>query len=915
MEEKNKKEINVLDFTKGSRIAKAFLLTAIGIIALFVLATLIFKVSINANKLKESFNLEVVKIIEEKAGNLQEKPIVNIEGEVKFHVFPTPNISVTNVVVSNLVNGEYIMNASIDRIRINLDTANIVRRKIVPKEIYVNESNFLIEKLNDNKEIYLIKDIFQDFDKHIKNKGIEITGRQTNIIISKTNYRREFDFVDVDFFYIKNKFTAEGHLSSNKQPLDINLDIDFSRKNKFNGKLHFSSLAFSFDTTFDGNKTENGTELTGKTDLDINNFQIFARTMSNSHSFFHRKIIDNKHFKTEFDFLLKDKIFSANDIVFNGANIDGNAVVEFNLNENQRNKIQINLKKLDLDNLLNNDISSNQPLDEKKIKIFNGDYKELISNKNFAVNNYIDKYIKFNPTDIQLKANNVVFNKNNIQEIDLDLSYNNDVKLNSISAKLPFETNFSIDQENKIKIEGTDFRRFTNFLRGLDNSQTTPNDKKFSLNGDFSITENKILVTNAEFLNEDIVSNNEIEIDFDSGINFIAIKSEIEHLHLDKYFTFIDTYTGNSNKPLRMQVLSLNNININTAINATVKQISYGTTTDENYGFSAFLSRGFLNVQNFSMNDKFGGSFTVDIRNEKPFLNVNFGGINTRITDKLNLEDILFRVPLLDQFQGYFNLIFENTDFKKSKINNLRLMSTIDNGTIKIDSFKVDGFGGNCSINGFVDVKQSRKLNLTFSECNMLLEDVLYLFTKNESNKVMGNLGIGAVMLSSGISRSDFHNNYSLRANIKGNNLIINNFGLTKLNLEMFKAHVDHKILQTVNPTEIINSKDEYTVFDNFNGTFGYANSKGIFDVDMSRPFINGKLKGDFTFARDQNGMDLNAFWTFNMLTGTTTTTTPIIIVYQLTGATNKDFKMAGNLNAVDNYLSEIREIYKNASE
>lgn len=899
------KEINI-----GGRVdlIKRILLLFIIITGLLFATIFIIQGTINFNDIKTEINSEIKAIISEQAGELNKYGSSSeIEGNIRFNAFPIPHVEINNIKGVNLTQNNFRVNFNIEKIKLYTSLVDILTKKMSVQKFEIVNGNFEIKEL-ENLEYNVLNKIVEGFYKKlsVKNSNITITTNNSNIVINGRTYRRELNNINIFGDVGTNNISIQGDLLSNKQPLNINLSLN-KKTDDYNGKLILSSQAFRMDIDL-ANANPNNLEISGKSSLNLLHPQLFSRTMFDVSSFLYNRVIDNTDLKINFNFSLKDNILNVQDIIFNGKNINAKANIKLDLNENSTHDINIDFDYLNLDDLIIRDLTGkNKNPQEKNISIFSE--SEIIINEEEKYMGFVEELIKFNPIAFDIKAKKIKFNNENISNGEMIFSYSesDSFSFDKIIADLPGSTKLSIirdDIAENISLEGQDLNAFWNFLKNTSTKISQDKDKlAFKFNGELEAKNNKLFINNATFNSKDFKSKNQIEIDFDSGISYIAVKTDIEELVLDDVFLSRDNmnYSGNM---LKNKILSLNEFTLNSFLRFNIKKILYKSSEFKNYNFTIKTSRGIFDVYNINLDDKIKGNISFDILQLNPNININIIATNTNIENNININNILFELPTMEDFFGNVNIVGKNLKFKKSKIQDLEINSKISKGILTFDRFTLEGFGGKCNINGFIDLKFNRKINMTFGGCTSDLKDTLYLFTN--TNNISGLIGFSAVIYTEGSTINSFLQNYNVKLQIIGSGINIDKFGLSDLNSKLFDINANVELLKKLEPEKILYNIDANSVFEKLSGNIQYlGKSGGQIDVDISRPLINGKTTGSFIFSSGLTDLRLNS--NFIMLSGTLNTTIPLTLPIAVNGK-DPNISVATNFQQINSYIAKIKQ-------
>ncbi len=894
------------------------LLVAIAVIGLFSLQSIIKLESVKNDNNKEISEIlveEVNKINPEENKDNKLKTSLAIKGNMSFKSFLIPHILIVNIEGKDLIENNYIVDFNIEKIRLYLSPEHLIKKQFVVNKVEIINANFNIEELNKDIEIKIIGKIINKYFNRLVEKypDVKILLKNNNIVVNAIKYKRELTDINISGIYSQNKLSFSGKLISNKQPLNINIDLD-KNKDDFSGKINLNSQAFSVDTSLKANFKD--LKFSGNSNLNLTNPQIFSRTIFNTSDFLYRRVIDNVSLKVNFEFNLENDVLDLKNIVFDGRNMKGSGTAQFNFIENQKNTVNFNIETINLDALIiKNMVSKNtNNISEKDISIFSGTYsKEQKSN----YSGFIESKLKINPIFFDVKIKEIQFNQDKITDAELDFSYSDDYKykFNNIAGKFPGETDLIIENkkdEQLLNIKGNDINGFWNFIKNSVGtySKTTDHEKvKFEFNGIIKIDGDRLFINNGNFFTDNLKSENTIEVKFDSGISFIAIDTKINNLLLDNFITENKEKSYLNINTLKNKILFLNTFTLNTFLKFEIKNIQYKDFKDINYNFVIRTSQGLLNIYNINLNDKIKGGVIFDILQLRPKIDMKLKLENLHIDNNIDLNRILFDLPTLEDFYGNVNIIGNNILFKNSPINTLEFIATLQNGLINFSKFEIDGFGGKCKIGGFLNMQYNRKLNLTFNGCTGDLKDLLYIFTG--SNNISGLVGFSSVLYAEGQNMENFIQSYIFKLNFTASGINVNKFGLENLSGDLLKVNTNEELLNSLNPEKVLYDENSSTLFERIpKGTIQYSKkSGGQFDFDIKRLMINGKVNGKFELFPKYIKLELNS--NFTMLSGALDKLIPLNLAIAINGNTSEKLGIATNFQNINSYILSVKKQFE----
>ncbi|MDD2839740.1 MAG: hypothetical protein PHY80_01240 [Rickettsiales bacterium] len=897
-----------IDFVRKDYTLKV--LISFFIVFLFVFATTIFflKKNINTEKFKNGINNEITKIILRNSLAEQGYSTILFNGAVKLKLFPLPHIILNDITGRNILQSNYKLDFNIKQIKLYISLEDILKNKVVIKKSEVIDSEFNVFELQNRENNKIIEKLFEGFLS--KNNSVSLISINNSMTINYVYSKMEFTNMNLNTIFTKNKINITGDLKSNKQPLEIDLKFSKNKKGIADLNVNLSSLAFNGNFDLSGNTEKN--EFSGKTKFRINDLQLFSRTLFNQSSFLYKRIIDNNGLQLNSSFSLQNSILKISDIVLNGVNINGNGSMIFNFNENQKNEINFNIANINLDGLITKNLGSEKSVNEKEITIFeeNSGIRDNIINDRYRT--FLEEKLNINPIFFNLKLNNAFLNGNTLKNTELIFYSTSDSGFNftNVKSELPGDTILLItenDDQDKITINGKNLNQFLSFLRNIKYTETEEDkNNEFSFDGNLNAKNGKIFINNSNFKSKYLNSQNTVEIKFDTGIVFMAIKAQIDDLDLNN---FIKENSDKSrlNNILKNKILFLNNFNLNIFANLNIGKIVYKDFEAVNSNLMIKTSQGILGLQNINLNNKIKGNIYFDIMNKQPILNINLKLNDLNFNKNINFSKLIFDLPSLDDFYGNIIISANNLTYKKQPINTLNYNSKIAGGVLDVLNFNIDGFGGKCNISGFLDMQFDRKINLTLNGCTAEIKNVLQSFG-NISN-IEGLIGFSSILYGEGQNINLFNKSWIFKTQLIGSGIIVKNYGLSKLNSDLFDIQKDEILLKNLKPKEVLFNKDNQTVFESLSGTLQHTmTSGGQFDFDISRPFINGKLVGNFNFSEDSMNVDINA--NFILLSGTLQHTIPLTILSKIAGKTPDGLNIVTNFQQIDEYIKTTKDSF-----
>lgn len=897
-----------IDFVSKSNALKIVAISLLSILGFLLIITIILKLSINPNNFKNNLNDEISKIILKNSTDAQDNAGIMFNEKVRFKVFPLPHILFNDVVGRNLSQNNYELNFNIKKAKLYISIKNMFIGRIKVKKVEILDSNFTLSNSSKEQKSKILKQMFEEYLS--TNGSLTIISKQNNIIINLIDSKRELTDINVNLLLTQKKLNILGELKSNKQPLNIDCDLKKSRKGIVDGSLKLSSLIFEGNVDIEGDTTKN--QFSGNAKFNIDDLQIFSRTMFSQTSFLYNRIIDNGNLRFNSSFSLDNNILEISELKMTGKNINTNGTMKFHFDENQKNEVNLNINNINMDNLITKNLGSSKKLNGEEVTIFNtGDQ---INQSNNEYQSFLDKKFSLNPTLFNIQITQILLNNKKLENSIINMSYLPDKTFDFTNVKfeLPGSTSLTIIEEknrDRLTISGKNLDEFISFARGVEyipNIEQDKANKEFMFNGDLIFKNDRLFIGNSILKSQNLNSQNQIEIKFDSGIKFIAIKTKTDNLNLNNIINS-SPKRPQLNNTLKNKILFINGFGINIYVNLIANTLNYKDLTIPNCDLTIRTGQGILSFDKINLNDKVTGKVNFNILNKSPLMNINLELNNLNYDGDINLAELIFKIPSLDDFYGNLILSGNNITFKKQIIKNFNLTSKISGGIINITSFNTEGFGGKCTISGFANMQFARKLNLTLNACTANIKSILEPSTG--ISNIDGLVGFSAILYGSGQTLNLFNKSWILKTQLIGSKIKIDNYGLTQLNTDLFNIQMDTRLLNSIKPEKILFNQNNQTTFETLSGTLQHTAQGGVFDFNINRSFINGKLVGNFNFIKDGINIDMDA--NFILLSGTLKKTIPLTILSKILGDTPNNIKIVTNFKQVDDYIKSLKDLNK----
>ena len=798
-------------------------------------------------------------------------------------------------------------------------SSNIVNLQVFARTLF-NPNSFLYKRIIDNANLKLScnmlyeNDILQINDINLDGKNIVGTGK----ILIHTNYdpqnNNKFDFnitnINIDKLMVKS---LSGKYDNNLQVENISI---------FKNLLSKKTINFETNKTDEKTNTENNSQINNNTNNNTtinNNNQLTQQSLQTGTS---TNIEQNKE-------------------VLNNDSIQSNTQIMNNTYQN------------------NNISTSNSLLNNINI---NAQETNVIKKPT-----YLSLLLLKNNNEINVKIDNIYFNQADLKNNEIKILYSKDgnIKFNNILINLPGNTSLNIkyeDDKNKIELKGESIITFNNFLQNvkevnkIDTQQTNENttinnneqsnniqltsnqtnnnegtqiitqnelikqeetitinntinkeekkDNPFSFNGNIVFESNKLFINNAIYkIGNDFSAITQFEILLNNGISYIAVNIDFDDLKLDNILKQNNNDMLSSN--FKNKILFLNNFTLHTFLNFNIKNLIYKDIKLQNYSFLINSSQGLLKISHVNLDNKIGGSALFDIVHLQPAIQLNIFINNLEIDKRINFNEIMFWLPIFEDFYGSLNVVGQNIRYQSANIQNLNIQAEIKSGAVEFKTFDIQGLGGKCKIQGHIAMQYDRKINLIFNGCTADLKELLPLFMRVDN--ISGLIGFSGLVYSQGINITQFIDNYIAKAQFIGSGITVNRLGITTLNGTLFSINSDEKLANKLNVNDMFYNKDDNTIFKKLSGTANYSTKQnGTYNIVFSRPLINGKSDGTFQLLPDNN-VKIDGNFNFVILSGTLEQIIPLNISIAISGDTINKLQLATNFTQVDSYVETVK--------
>ena len=922
-----------------------------------------------------------------------------IRGKINLSIFPTIKIIVNDININDVQYRDNILSINVKDVEFKLGFFNFLRKKISVNDIIVNTvvvniqqnkladfyikkeivkkivkmeenevtgikttiRNLLINNKNNDiqegyKEIEVVEDVRVDLDNSevdymflnlIKTIKIDSLSLKDNLKIefsnSLLNYirngtvQKEIKSISGTLALEDNKINIKCNflLNNINGNLDITYSVDKDKKNNIDIKL-VDSMEDFVSINYIGNNPliTKYMEIIAniKANFNVKNYNDFSQWVILPDSKYYY-LIDYKRAITSEINLSKNmgNIVNVKKFIINGEDVD----IDTNLQNSNDFKLNININKLRLDNIIINTSKNKPATDDTQIMIFKTtDINELmsLSSENNKKNNK-NGNIRINIKELSKESRTL---KDSILDLSIEngsyIINNFNINLNGMKIDIANQEKIGELFVNNLKMEGQDFSDITK-LFGIPNIFGI---KEFAIESKIFAHNNVIYLINYNVKNgEQIIIGGSLEYSFDKTKSYIAMIMNLDNLSIN--------IENKKSKTLKEDLLWLNNFTKNIFISLSINNLTYNKLSNINVKTKFNFSPGYLNLYDISNIDfenikNIKGNFLLDIRNKTSVISADISILN--ITKDINLinnvfdiekyknillrENIneknranywvnkLFSFPRFDGINGNISLKIQDFIFNKLPIQNIIATANIENGTINITDMKFDGLGGKTNIKAIIDAKNTRKVSLTLNETVYSIGDLAKLFVGENKliGDLTGNIGLAGIISGVGFNSGVFNSSLSMQFKLIGNNFLIKKIGLDDLRKKLSLVYTDKNLRDNFNTKEII-INETGTVFNNFSGTFVMNSGKSNLSLKAEGNGISSNLdlKVDST---DTNMTTINMISTSAIMVNAANNNFPLYInISFLEDFTNKA-KLIINTSQIDQYIDQVRNISDN---
>ena len=917
-----------------------------------------------------------------------------IRGRVELSVFPTIKIVVNDISLNDIQFRSNLFSVNIKKTELKLSFFDFLKKKVTINDVIIDTITINIQQ-NELAGFYMDKKITKKIVKMEENEVIGIKTKIKNLLVDNKNnkikdgykeieviedIRIDLDNSEVEYMFLYllktikiNDILAKKDLkvifsntylnyirngSIQNEIKNINGTLNIDKKinikctfllNNINGNLNISyfvdkdknsnidlKLTDSMNDNIYFNYIGNNLIMLKYEDIianikinaDIKSFNDFSQWILFSDSKYYYLIDYKRSIKSEIDLTKNSSLLNVKTLTLKSNDVD----ISGNFYRSENFKLNVDINKLNLDDIIINMNKNISLTDDSMIMIFKTNNMEEIITKLSSENNNKNKNngsIKINIKEL-VKSNRVI--KDSVLNLEVEegnYKINNfKINLNGMNINIHNQEKIGNLFVNNLKIEGQNFEDITSFL-------SLPNFfeiKEFTIESKIFIHNNILYLFDYNVKNsEQKIISGSLEYSLDRSKNYIACTIDIDKLAVN--------LENQKNRTLKEELLWLNNFTKNIFIDLVVKNLTYNDIQNINVKAKLNFSPGYLNLYeisdiNFENIRNIKGKITLDIRNKSSLIYADLSISNIKkdinlvnyvfdiekyknllLRSKIDQDNRtnywvnkLFSFPMFDGINGNISLKIQDFIINKLPINNIEANANIENGVIDIKNMKFDGLGGTTNIKANIDIKNIRKLSLTLSETLYSISDLAKLFIgKNELiGDLTGSIGLAGIISGVGFNSEIFNSSLNMQFKFIGNNFFIKKIGLDDLRKKLSLIYTDKNLRDNFNTREII-INGTGTTFNNFSGDFVMASGISKLSAKANGEGISSNL--DLKVDSSTNSTTINMLNTSAIMIKAGQDNFPLYINVNFTEDFANKANLIINTNQVDEYVSQVKKL------
>lgn len=927
-------------------------------ILVFLLAFLLYAPYLfNNNNLR--FQLEQ-KISQYTKGNLE------IKGEVKVQLLPSPALLVQDSILKNYIIGSQNYNFHIKNTEIKLSfLASLIGRFSI-KEI--DFSNILIEKHNSENPLEIKSKELSRLNKTIEDKRNQ-SGIGGNLFSVKNLDLNRFKIQNLPRINISNlRIISYSKLGNKREITNFNGNFSFSEK-LISGHGNFLNQNIKNDFNISLKPHSKDNDSTINLTSSFGNLKIYG-------SFFDEKENKKHEFANFFKGTIESEIFDIKDFYKSFVSSDGYIFEQINKSQESiklkagilKEKSEIKITNIFLSsNLLNGrgnvniDFSNKIPLVDVSLYMENIDLDSILTNEKKSKKGKknlnkakkkkegtkslreagLDLSKDFRDVDLTLEAriSRVRYLAEEIRNIDLytTISRQGEILILPLQLEVPgggkFRINGVIEKRDnspkfvgKIDASGKNLADLMRWLNIESQNLKYNNLKEYKIYSDLMLMPSTTTLNNfyLNFNNQNTELLGEMRIDYyNKSSNIISI-FEVHNLDIDDYFLTSGQNIYLSAGDLLKKTLWLNNLTSQNDLTLNFDKLRYKNITFKNQALKARFGNGYIEIDKLDLDSEDFNielSLAIDITEAQPKfdMSVKSSNFNYKSPNKAIISDRergfappnknAKKLSWIDQFFALPS--FENfngsvkIDLEKANLDGLKLENLKIDSSLRSGVFDFSKFEGEFYGGKFTfngSTKIAFEKSINGNATITKTRLLPLLFHATRMKKIDGLANISSSISSNGTEKKSFLENLNLDAKFKSANIKIAQYGLNDLIKKMFNPFYFQAQLE--DPLAILQNKNSTTEIKKAEGVISIKKGKeNRFKSNFSGTAFNGITSAQFDLQNDEISGSSNIIF----LTGTKTKQIPINIANNFSGNFD-NISHNTNMKQVLQYLKAVRK-------
>lgn len=882
-----------------------------------------------------------------------------VKGDVSLRIFPTPVITVKDVLLQRYqkANSKYIFSAYAKSIKINFEflsfqkikkitliNALIERREgesgqmengedmknitLSLKEKYQNEKVASDSKTSITHDLFFKKDSKESIFNFKNSSQISLENSKF-ITYNENEEKKEYSSVFLTSKINKEKINISGGFAVLQVPSSFEALMIFDDKMRSKPNSFLTINSPSLKLKFNGNlaKKEDGLDfdVNGKLAMEITDLQNFYLSYLGQNKAIASKLKNNT------PSIIISAVISSNDgektitnlniksPIINGT---GSAYIGLLYSKVPIIDLSLDLKDIDLDAIWSGN-PVKQSSDLSISKETSGDESEVF------FDNSLDFSILEKDFDLiaEIKSEFVRYKNNNLGNLNIYLnSYNRgEIIILPLSFDFPGEGKFYasgvLGKENSVKfigkihISGKDYS-------ALASQSIFESRVKFDFIKDYELYSDIVLFPSKIELNNLFLKLNEGFNEISGNVNFdisesvpeIQAELLINNLDATKYLESlkIDSYINDGN--LLRKFFWLNELTYDGFFKLKCDKIFYKNQQFDDNSANFVISRGKIGLNNLVLKQGLAtieSSLIVDISKNIPYLEFRLNADELDILSEndgkiindfeaKSVSSKFFKLTSLEGFSGILNINAPSLKFKNNKFENFSIKSNLNNGIFEDLFITFKNLNSQFEYKGSIGVKQTKTISGTATVGNLNVASILEIA---DIKNISGISNIALAISSYGKNSVEFLQNLEGEIKATVNGLVANRFGLNDLVQKMFQPR--QYFTELKEPNLVLMNEKTKTIFQKANASIKIKEGFAVIKSDISGLAFNSILSGRINLENYDSNMVFNTVF----ITGTRKKQIPISVATNFSGKIN-NLSQSTNYDQILQYLG-LKKIEK----